>query len=64
MNKDPKHWLLLSHAFNMDGIAASQCVTDKIPHFLAQGVKPVVLSGPTGLKDKVVEHHQVFSPMP
>lgn len=64
MNPDPRHWLLLSHAFNMDGIAASQTVTDKIPHLLRLGIRPVVLSAPTGRKDPVVEHHQVFSLMP
>ena len=28
-------WLILSHGFNMDGRAASQIVTDKMPYFLA-----------------------------
>jgi glycosyltransferase involved in cell wall biosynthesis len=53
-------WLVLSHAFNMDGRAASHTVTDKIPYFLAQGVTPVVVSAVTGRHDAVVEHHQVL----
>ena len=53
-------WLVLSHGFNMDGRAASQTITDKIPHLLNLGVEPIVISAITGKKDKVVEHHQVL----
>lgn len=53
-------WLVLSHGFNMDGRAASQTITDKIPHLLNHGVEPIVISAITGKKDKVVEHHQVL----
>src|SRR5689334_19484654 len=59
-----KKWLLLAHAFNMDGIASSQTVTDKIPQLLAAGITPVVVSAPTGRRDGQLEHHQVFSPLP
>lgn len=57
-------WLVLSHGFNMDGRAASQTITDKIPHLLNLGVEPIVISAITGKKDKVVEHHQVLPAMP
>src|SRR5512142_784806 len=57
-------WLILSHGFNMDGRAASQTITDKIPHLLKAGVTPVVLSAITGRKDKVVEHHQLLPAAP
>src|SRR5271169_2793216 len=57
-------WLVLSHGFNMDGRAASQTITDKIPHMLNLGVEPIVVSAITGKKDKVVEHHQVLPAMP
>lgn len=53
-------WLVLSHGFNMDGRAASQTITDKIPHLLALGIEPIVVSAITGKRDKVVEHHQVL----
>jgi glycosyltransferase involved in cell wall biosynthesis len=53
-------WLVLSHGFNMDGRAASQTITDKIPHLLKQGIEPIVVSAITGKRDKVVEHHQVL----
>ncbi len=57
---DKQVWLVLSHGFNMDGRAASQTITDKIPHLLKQGIEPIVLSAITGKKDKVIEHHQIL----
>jgi hypothetical protein len=53
-------WLILSHGFNMDGRAASQTITDKIPHLLNLGVEPIVISAITGKKDPVIEHHQLL----
>jgi hypothetical protein len=64
VNNNKKAWLILSHAFNMDGRAASQTITDKIPHLLAQGVNPIVLSAVTGRRDKVVEHRQLLPVSP
>ncbi len=55
-----EEWLILAHAFNMDGRAASHTITDKIPHLLAQGIRPIVLSAVTGRRDSMVEHHQVL----
>lgn len=61
MSEDNREvWLVLSHGFNMDGRAASQTITDKIPHLLDLGIEPIVVSAITGAKDKVVEHHQVL----
>ncbi|MEQ1600539.1 MAG: glycosyltransferase [Methylophilaceae bacterium] len=57
-------WLILSHAFNMDGRAASQTITDKIPHLIKLGVKPIIVSGMLGRKDEVLEHHQALSALP
>lgn len=57
-------WLILSHAFNMDGRAASQTITDKILHLLGLGIKPIIVSGVLGKKDEVLEHHQVLSALP
>ena len=53
-------WLVLSHAFNMDGRAASQMITEKMPHLRARGITPVVVSAVTGTRDPVLEHHQVL----
>ena len=55
-----EEWLILAHAFNMDGRAASHTITDKIPHLVAHGIRPIVLSAVTGRRDAVVEHHQVL----
>lgn len=59
-----RNWLILSHCFNMDGRAASQTITDRIPFLLAEGVIPLVLSAPTGKKDRRFPHFQVLSLAP
>jgi hypothetical protein len=56
-----KRWLILSHAFNMDGRAASLTITDKIPYFLDTGVEPIVLSAITGIKDSRFPHYQFIA---
>lgn len=55
-----QRWLILAHAFNMDGRAASQTITDKLPHLRQAGIDVVVLSGVSGRRDEVVEHHQLW----
>jgi glycosyltransferase involved in cell wall biosynthesis len=55
-----EEWLILAHAFNMDGRAASHTITDKIPHLVAHGIRPIVLSAVTGRRDVGVEHHQIL----
>lgn len=64
MTAPKEQWLLLAHGFNMDGRASSQTVTDKIPHLLARGVTPIVVSAVTGRRDAQLEHHQVLAPLP
>lgn len=59
--ENKNHWLLLSHAFNMDGRAASLTITDKIPYLLDAGIKPVVLSAITGMKDERFPHQQFLA---
>jgi len=59
-----RRWLILAHCFNMDGRAASQTVTDRIPFLLEQGVQPLVLSAPTGERDDRFPHHRIFSASP
>ena len=59
--KVEKRWLLLSHAFNMDGRAASLTITDKIPYFLEAGVEPTVFSAITGIKDDLFYHEQFLA---
>lgn len=64
MGKTKETWLILAHCFNMDGRAASQTITDKLPFLMEQGVRPVVVSAPTGTKDTRFVHHRIFSPAP
>lgn len=54
-------WLLISHAFNMDGRASSVTVTDKVPYLQKEGIHLIVLSAVTGIKDRRVEHHQLLA---
>ena len=56
-----KRWLILTHAFNMDGRAASLTITDKIPYLLEAGVEPIVFSAITGIKDQRFPHHQFIA---
>lgn len=60
-NSTGERWLILSHGFNMDGRAASQTITDKIPYLLAAGVEPVVFSAITGIKDQRFPHRQFLA---
>jgi len=55
-----RRWLILSHAFNVDGRAESVTITDKMPHLLAAGVKPIVLSGVMGTHDERFPHEQLL----
>lgn len=55
-----QRWLVLAHAFNMDGRAASQTITDKLPHLEAAGIEVVVLSGVSGERDRHYEHYQLW----
>ena len=45
----------------MDGRAASQTITDKIPYFLAAGVELTVFSSITGIKDTRFVHRQFLA---
>lgn len=58
--KSGKQWLVLSHAFNMDGRAASHTITDKIPHLVAAGIQPIIVSAMTGRQDTQLEHYQLL----
>ena len=45
----------------MDGRAASLTITDKIPYLLEAGIKPIVFSAITGLKDARFPHKQFLA---
>ena len=54
-------WLILSHCFNMDGRAASQVITRKIPLLMARGIVPLVVSAPMGERATLHPHIQAFA---
>ena len=56
-----QRWLILSHGFNMDGRASSQTITDKMPYLLEAGIKPIVFSAITGIKDQRFPHRQFLA---
>jgi len=45
----------------MDGRASSQTITDKIPYLLDAGIKPIVFSAITGIKDQRFTHRQFLA---
>lgn len=62
--KTGKKWLILAYLFNVDGNAASQTITDRIPFFCENGIKLIVISSPTGRRDTRFPHYQIFSVAP
>jgi hypothetical protein len=59
-DNNKQRWLILSHCFNMDGRAASQTITDKLPYLKELGITFTVLSGVSGNHDKNFEHLQLL----
>ena len=55
-----QYWLVLSHCFNMDGRAASQTITDKLPYLMKRGIKLSVISGISGTHDQRFLHLQLL----
>ena len=45
----------------MDGRAASQTITDKMPYLLDAGIEPIVFSAITGIKDQRFPHRQFLA---
>jgi hypothetical protein len=43
-----RYWLILSYRSNIDGSACAQHIDDRLPFFDAQGITPVLLTGPVG----------------
>lgn len=55
-----QNWLIISHAFNMDGRAASLTITDKLPYLRANGIKMSIVSGILGNRDPNIPHLQLL----
>jgi len=57
-------WLIIANAFNMDGRAASQTITDKMEPLMQRGILPLVVSARTGKADTRFPHRQVSAIAP
>jgi O-antigen ligase len=49
-------WLILSYRANIPGSACSQHLDDRLLHFQAQGIEPVLLTGPVGTRSARWRH--------
>ena len=56
-----KRWLLIAPAFNCDGQAASQTLTDKFPYLEAAGIELCVIGGMSGRRHARIPHEQIWS---
>lgn len=57
-------WLILSYRANIPGSACSQHVDDRLPHLQAQGIEPVLLTGPAGMAHPTWRHFRTVSLAP
>jgi O-antigen ligase len=57
-------WLILSYRANIPGSACSQHIDDRLPHFQAQGIEPILLTGPAGRKSTRWQHYRALSIAP
>lgn len=64
LSPNSEAWLILAHCFNMDGRAASQTITDRLPLLMERGVMPVALSAPMATKDRRFPHYRLISLAP
>ena len=55
-----EEWLIIAHAANMDGRAASLTVTDKIPFLQKHCIQPILISGVLGSNYTGLEHYQLL----
>jgi glycosyltransferase involved in cell wall biosynthesis len=58
------NWLIFSYFFNIDGKASSQHIDDRIPHLIALGIKPALISSICSERCSDVAHHRVPSIAP
>ena len=64
MTTAPRYWLILSYRANIDGSACAQHIDDRLPYLAAQGITPVLLTGPVGEKYQRWPHFRSFSLAP
>jgi hypothetical protein len=59
-----RRWLILSYFSNIDGMACAQHLDDRIPHLEQAGIRPVLLTGPCGIRWESLPHARVPSIAP
>jgi glycosyltransferase involved in cell wall biosynthesis len=57
-------WLIISYFANIDAMAPSHHIDDKLPYLKQRGIEVNFLSSPCGARHKGIAHTRVFSPAP
>lgn len=58
-------WLIISYFANIDGMAPSHHIDDRLPTFRQKGIEVYLLTSPCGPRyEKDIRHIRVFSPAP
>lgn len=57
-------WLVLSYRANIPGSACSQHIDDRLPLLAAEGITPVLLTGPVGERSDRWRHYRAWSLAP
>lgn len=58
-------WLIISYFANIDAMAPSHHIDDRLPVFRQKGIEVYILTSPCGPKyDKDIRHARIFSPAP
>lgn len=59
-----KRWLILSYFSKVDGMACAQHIDDRIPHLIANGIEPVMLTSICGGNWPDLQHKKSMSMAP
>jgi O-antigen ligase len=59
-----RFWLILSYRANIPGSACSQHLDDRLPHLQAQGIEPLLLTGPIGERTQRWQQYRSISLAP
>ncbi|OGQ00423.1 MAG: hypothetical protein A2Z40_04365 [Deltaproteobacteria bacterium RBG_19FT_COMBO_60_16] len=59
-----RRWLILSYFSNIDGMACAQHLDDRISHLEQAGIRPVLLTGPCGVRWDTLPHARAPSVAP
>ena len=60
----PRSWLILSYRANIAGSACAQHIDDRLPLLAAEGITPILLTGPVGERSDRWRHYRAWSLAP